>query len=81
MLRDAQKASAPGVVDVVTYSAAVTACRASGEWQQALELLEVSDPSGVNLVLCDRQQALATSHGTHLGFARLSLALFDDEIG
>lgn len=39
LLRDAQKVS-PGV-DVVTFSAAVAACRNGGEWQQALSLMEV----------------------------------------
>lgn len=39
LLRDAQSVSAG--VDVVSFSAAVAACRNGGEWQQALALTEV----------------------------------------
>lgn len=39
LLRDAQSGSAG--VDVVTFSAAVAACRNGGEWREALALMEV----------------------------------------
>lgn len=43
MLRDAQAAPpARRGVDVVTYSAAIAACRNAGEWKQALSLMEVT---------------------------------------
>lgn len=44
LLRDAQKVSTGGRrggPDVVTYSAAVAACRNGGEWRQALSIMEV----------------------------------------
>lgn len=46
LLRDAQDVSTKGQEqhrgpDVVTFSAAVAACRNAGEWQQALSLMEV----------------------------------------
>lgn len=46
LLRDAQRVSSPGQrqgVDVVTFSAAVAACRDGGEWRQALALMEVEN--------------------------------------
>lgn len=50
LLRDAQAAPrARRGVDVVTYSAAIAACRNGGEWKQALSLMEVT---GTGLVLC-----------------------------
>lgn len=43
MLRDALAAPpARRGVDVVTYSAAIAACRNGGEWKQALSLMEVT---------------------------------------
>ncbi len=44
LLRDAQKVSPGGRrggADVVTYSAAMAACRKGGEWRQALSIMEV----------------------------------------
>ncbi|CAM9221077.1 unnamed protein product [Ectocarpus fasciculatus] len=50
LLRDAQRVSSPGQrrgVDVVTFSAAVAACRDGGEWRQALALMEEMQAAGI----------------------------------